>query len=498
MHAKKLLQRARLLAGALVAAGSLAALAGAPAAFATTDIYASGAAIQKSVQSLWITDDSASVTYTSTNSASGFNEFGNFTGSLNTAEDTGAPSGQLDGYVAVDNAPTGPASTVGTNLYEAAQASGGPSEVTIPVGQTPLALLISLPNDVSLPSNTQIKLPNLWAAAAYAGTVPAAGVYAANTWGALLELLGLTAITSGTPTSGEFLDTGSSSGKTGGYSAIEDEVRTNGAGATLALKQYFDDVDSTDWGSTTIDENTSGTSEWPSGATIAGSNSSDSNESQETALTPGTLGYATLASATTSADGGFTNGALTGAESGAGTNQILYALLQDNGTATSGEKYADPESGTGTEPNVYTGADINVNGSGGVGNWIVPSTYTGDWATSTTNAADYTHSWDPNVYTNAGSSSKWYPLVITLWILSWDPYQSGNLTSTLFPNLAVSDILSFLSYITAPITGTSTAATSGQYAEQNDSSYYAALPTGGEGLANIQKDANDVALLVNP
>jgi hypothetical protein len=493
MHANRQLRRAGLLA----ATTALAALGSSSAALATTPIYGSGAAVQKSIQSTWITDSSSSVTYTSTNSGDGFAEFGNFTASLNPAEDTTADP-QLDAYVAVDNPPTGSGS--GTNLYDAAEAAYGtpvsipPGEVTVPVAQTPLALLISLPNDLSIPANQSISLGNVLAAEAYAGTVPASTDYSKGTWGALLEDAKWTRITSGTPTGKEFLESGSSSAKTGGYSLIEDEVRTAGAGATLTLKQYFAYVDSTDWGSITIDENTSGTGEWPTGITIAGSNSSDSAEALETALTPGTLGYATLASATASADGGFTNGGAVGTESGAGTNQILYALLQDNGTGTSSVQYADPELGTGTEANVYTGTNINTSGTfapgtqTGVGEWNIPTSSgsevpTGAWATSTTNPSDYSHNWDPDVYVDAGATNtkKYYPLTVTLWDLGWSAYDSGNLisaythTGDLGPTATGNAAQTYLEYVTDSGSSTST---SGQYAAETASSYYAELPTG--------------------
>jgi uncharacterized membrane protein len=491
-------RRFKPIAGALAIAAALASLAVASPASAT-DLYASGAAVQNSIQQLWIKDDSAkpSITYTSTNSADGFGEFGNFDGVLDLADDpTADAAGDLDAYVAVDNAPTGPESTTGTNLNFAGLAAygnpppAGDGEVTIPVGQTPLALLVSLPTGVLVASGATLSLPNQLAALAYAGKtdISTGNLYPKDTWGALLLSAGYTALAAGrTPSGQEFVEDGSESAKTGGFSLLQDEVRANGAGATLTLKQYYNDIDPTDW--TTVDENTSGSGEWPT--TPLGSNSGDSSEAQLTALNPGTLGYSTLASATTSADGGFTNGALPGKESGAGSNDVLYALLQDNGTNPSGAKYADPEAGTGTQANVYTGTKVNANGSGGVGNWLVPSSPTGDWATSTTNPADYTHAWDLDVFDDSGKKATNYPLIVTLWDLGWSNYDAGSLTTKLFPTALVAELGSFANYVTS---GGSSPSTSGQFLEENDSSYYAELPTGGTGLANIQLDANKAAL----
>lgn len=486
--------RTGALVASLLAAGAIPALAAASPADATTTAYASGAAVQTKLQEAWISGDSASITYTGTTSAAGEEEFGLGSGAFNLTKDTTADAQsppQLDSYIGVDS----PVTPKQAERADEAAGTGTQNLLSLPVAQVAEAIDLNVPAGLTLGPNSKIKLTNKLAEELFAGTVPASTDYAANTWGALLENSGWTKVAS-SPAAQQFVDDGTN----GGTTPIKLEVRTNGAGATLVLKQYLSYVattklGNTDWSSTTIDENTSGTNEWPSGATIAGSASSDGKQAEAVAATAGLAGYGTLGAALS--PGGF---ATTTGETGA--NHLLIAFLQDNGTGTSSVVYASPDL-TGTHAggsNVYVSSDNNTSGtfnSGsqtGVGNWDVPNTSgslntTGQWATTgaATNPSNYSHSWDPNIVADSGETSEAYPLVITLWNNTWDgpAWGTGLLTEPDYnSSSSIATLLSgYFSYVTTSTTGQ--AATYG--------AHFAPLPSGGTGLGNILTDAHSIA-----
>jgi hypothetical protein len=425
---QKYLRTGALVAG-LVGASALPALAAASPALATT-VYGSGAAVQKGVQAPWITGSGASVTYTATNNGAGQAEFGLLSGSLDKTQDPTAnavtPNAQLDGYTAVDN----PVTPTEAGNADTAAGTGTQNLLTIPVAQVAEVIELNIPSGITLNASQNIDLTNQLAEELFAGTVPAAGGYSANTWGALLVGSGLTKITSGSPTVGQFKDSG-----TAGATTISQVLRTNGAGATLVLKQYLEYVASDalgnlDWSGVAIDENTSGTGEWPSGATVSSSKGSDSEQASTVFSTSGTVGYGTLGAAITAGFGA------------SGSNKV-YAFLQDNGT-TSPPIYANPKKASGAS-NVYAGTSLNTSGTyspmsqTGVGNWIVPTTGgsfnpTGQWATNGSTTSDYSHGWDIDAYDDAKEEIAYYPLDIVLWDLTWDhpAWNTGKLVSPLY------------------------------------------------------------------
>jgi hypothetical protein len=461
------LRRGAAFAVALAAAATLSALGSSQALAQTlTPVYASGAALQSQLQNNILIPNFAStkwITFTSTTSGAGSAEFGNTGAGLAPTQDTGAPSGTLDAYVATDNPPT-------TGELSNAQTAAGTkatSEITVPVAQTPLDLLLSLPTKLSLSSGVQ--LPNVLTSQLLAGTVPSTASptkYAANTWGALLADAG-----------SSFTDSG------GGGTPVTVEVRKNGAGTTLNLKQYLTQIDSKTWSSFDSSNSYPVSENWPGSSTkylpATKGNGTDEEEALAVLGSSGSVGYATAGDA---ASTGFTNTPTsTPLTKGAIGQQILYAQLQDNGLATKGAKFADPESGT--KANVYTGANVNVNGSGGGGEWIVPVTTKGGSVVVPSGSWAPTQASDPNILGDSGSAT--YPLVAVAYDLSWSLFNTGNLAS-LFPSPAT------------PQTAQTTAQQFLQFATtkagQNDilnsgTNYYAPLPTGGTGAANIQADA---------
>lgn len=503
MKANRHPRPALLFAVGLLVTGAFAVLGSAPA-FSYTHIYGSGAALQGQLQGDILIPQSPSlgslVTYTATSSGKGFEEFGNENGALNLTLDTTAdkltPAAELDAYTATDSAPT---STQLSNAQKAAD--GSTNEIAVPVAQTPLDLLLSLPSGIKLNAAQSIDLNATLASQLYAGTVPQPSPnpesYAVNTWGAFLTDVGLTETSNTSPALGEFYDSGTS----GGTTTISVEIRKSGAGTTLNLKQYLFYVDAeaglTEWASPIKEDATAcGTNEWPATATIepcTAGNNTDANEVEAVDGTPGTIGYATAGDASDTTTTKFTNLPLTSTDppiSGgtvSASHQILYALLQDNYGSRGAPIYADPEANSSGTANVYTGSNIDVNGNtaGGVGNWVVPNT---GGTFNTDNSWSGTRASDPDVYNDSGDAVAYYPLVAVAFDLSWSNFSVGNLTSDYGGENAEvqATTKAFLEFATS---------NTGQNDILKGGYYYAPLPSdvGNSGLANIQAVANAAA-----
>jgi hypothetical protein len=360
-------------------------------------------------------------------------------------------------------------------------------ELTVPVLQAPVAQVMSLPTGLTIGCTnstvggvTTCKYPaidlknSVWQGI-WAGSVPASVNYPANTWGAALEesgfklLLGADPVhhISGTPNKTEFTDTGctgvglaittgltptqcTTSGTPGNQGFILN-VRSNGSGTTYTQRGALFLSAAPGYGSGNVTDNAgfSASNAWPfdtcvntggatpciqSSAPGIAAESSGALVSEGTEETPGSVGYSNLA------DSAFLTGAYTGFStivqtvSNGGSHEIVSATLQSNfcslATPTCGDHlasgankflYASP--GTNGTPNVYTGANININGSGGVGFWNVPTSGgvfdpTGPWGGT---LAD-----DPDVYdhsvTSTGAKSNKYPIVAVTYDMAWSTY----------------------------------------------------------------------------
>jgi hypothetical protein len=493
---QKFLRTGALVAG-LLGATAVPVLAGASPAVAAT-AYGSGAAVQKSIQSTWISGwtppTGDSITYTPTTSAGGFNEFGNENSKLDITQDpTASPLEILDGYTAVDS----PTTLTQVEKADTAAGTGAQPELSLPVAQVSEVIELNYPSGITLNSGQNLKLTNKLAEEIFAGTVPANAPYNENTWGALLKDSGLTVSATTPPASGSFFDSGTSGGTTG----ISQVLRTDGAGATLVFKQYLEAVASAlgnkDWSGIPIDPNTETqkSGEWPAAGTVSSRQTSDSLQASTVAGTPGLVGYGTLGAAITA---GFTDTPGTGTPQ----NHKLWAWVQDNGVGTTGVRYADPEITAVTNnggSNVYFGSSVNISGSytpgsqTGAGNWLVPGyptlNTTGQWTT----ASDYTHGWDYDVYVDAGASTNYYPIDIVLWDLTWDStaWETGKLNKPFYPvpkgSKSVEEtVSSYFKYVTS---------TTGQAATITP--HFAPLPTGGTPpAADIRADAAAIAAAI--
>ncbi len=445
-------RRRRLAALAACAGASVALLAAAgPAAAKTVTCESPGFGSGDSMQSIaqvevWLIakgwgehssceekPTSATVTYSHTSDGQAFEEFGDNNGTFHPEEDkvayeskTGAKDGAgkvLDWFVGVDDPPT-------TAQLEEAKAAAGASkltQITLPVAQAPIAVLLSLPTGCLISTGSQIDLPNttlgqLWegtnkASGENPGGIQEQGGYATGTWGALLTQLGYEKTATDPPTEyGTFYDNGSSSGC---KQAIKPQVSANVTGTAYAFKNYLSQINSSVWGEFADDGKN-----WPSSAVVesdplskgSGSQLNDSNGhlSENTAANPGSVGYANVAAPMQAGHGGFTDAAAsstfgTGTEGKSASHQILWAEIQNNGTGKVGT-YTDPLETGGSNANCETAKTI-------------PSDY--DYPESATESWHGIVATNPNI--SAYTSGIYYPICALTYDLVWHHYSDYNL-----------------------------------------------------------------------
>jgi len=317
-----------------------------------------------------VAPNSSTITYTSSSSGQGLAEFGNTTGHFRPEEDpiafhSGAAikdaAGEvLDWFTGTDDAPTP------RELGEAALAAGTlhnqKAEITIPIAQEPAAVILSLPPGCKLEAGSHVDLNNVTLGQLFEGPTAASGEnpggvqaqngYALDTWGAFLSQLGYTKITSGTPTSSQFLDEG---GSTGCGEEIKPQVRETSSGTSFVFKSYLAQINPSVWNGFAADAPS-----WPGSYVVESDrktegteteilvNTNGGNLSKNTAANPGSVGYTNTADAANTLNGGFTNAVTTstfstGAEgTHSPSHQTVWAEIQNNGLETTGETYTDP------------------------------------------------------------------------------------------------------------------------------------------------------------
>jgi hypothetical protein len=374
--------------------------------------------------------------YTVESSGIGLAEFGNAAsssgtcgaaaaGQLNPQCDPNAgtftPS-ELDAFIGTDDPPN-----AGDLTNASAAAGAGVQEVTLPVTQAPVALILSLPAGLTLNTTGNVKLSSQEVADIYDASVPAqAGCPATtNTWCDLLVESGLTRITTGNPTKTQFKDT------TADTDTITLQARSSGSGTTFSLRGYLYELDK--YGLSGLYPYTlvtDGPADWPVATSQAG-NTSGSQLVANTTANPGSLGYANLADAANASPAYKKTPVTTGG------HQIIYALVQDNfeSPQTNTAFYASPSNSAGTV-NLYTGAAINTAATScaenaafrKVGCWQVPTTATGAWSSSN-EATPGTIPSDADVgdhgTTAAGVTSKAYPIVAVTYDVFWTDYDNA-------------------------------------------------------------------------
>jgi ABC-type phosphate transport system substrate-binding protein len=454
--------------------GSAPALAANPCA----TNYASGSSLQNNAQKeVWLAAGgfvahdpnclaAPTQTYTKTSSEEGLSEFGNVTGKLEIKWDkTAEAQTALDGWVGSDDAPT--AGEIG-NASRATPAAS-PIELTIPVAQAPVAVLLSLPSGCELEPvagkavHVEIEnatLDELWQGNKF------------PTWSTFLKAIEAAGGLANVKSIHE-VTAGACSG------AITREVRSVGSGTSYAFKSYLAQVDPTEWAQYATDYvNWPGT---PSTEFNSVANHSGGELAQHVAENPGSVGYANTADAATiykcldtactTGDVGFSGAATETTDGSSALHQILWTKVQNNGTAvksgTFTPGYATPQNGSGLPK---------------------ASEYTGNCATGKITPSEYgaphsaEDSWngvlasDPNA--DVDLSGNFYPICALTYDLAWKHYNETNLASFynnthISPNTTDEEIKettkNYLTYVTSAAAGEGQAAI--------DSWFYQSLPS---------------------
>jgi hypothetical protein len=440
--------KARLaaLAASACSVVAVAALGSAGSAMATVTCesggYASGSSLQNEAQTkVWfpgfathLGECSAdpTLTYTGTSSGEGLDEFGNNTGVLNPEKDKVAfgskspvvdTAGQvLDWYIGTDDAPN--TEQLNNAITASGDTHGNLEEITIPIAQAPVSVILSLPEGCKITTGTAVELPGkmlsqLWLKEIAAGKAP----YGANSWGALFEGLGYTKVATEAELTkaGDFFDAG---GANGCEETITLEARSTYSGTSYAFKKYLDqDVNELTYtvsSKTFATENVwdgfiSDAPSWPVAVSTTG-NKKGSELAKKTAETPGSTGYANTADAVVS--GGFTT-AVAASKFGP-AHQVVIALLQNNvGQITQQEAekvppaaptYASPI-GAGEEGNCQTNATISADRH-------TPYSIVDSWYGITAS--------DPNIAVDDPTGA-WYPICAITYDLAWHHYAAADL-----------------------------------------------------------------------
>jgi len=466
---------ATILAGALSASPALASVTCDP-------IYGSGSSLQADAQGTqssppgtlgggtgvylnnWAganTSCSSTPTalYSATSSGSGQNVFGDNTGTLAPTKDPNVPAGDIDAYAGTDDPPN--AFQLG-NAQSAAQ-EGTLVQITIPIAQAPVAVALSLPDlytitplapaTVARVSISNSQLNELWL-----GTVPAGGsdphnggaAYPAQTWGAFFALIGESAHAVVT-------DNGTGAGN-GGETPINLEARDANSGTSYAFKSYLSQIDSTDWSPYASDFQF-----WPTTVTFNKTalvatgfqNDTGGHLAANTAATPGAVTYANTADAITLPAGatGFSGQANLVTDYGSASHDILFALIQNNGTSGS-PTYAAPV----RTPAVNGNCSTTKVAPGLLG---APYSYTDSWYGVLAS--------DPNASTDLGAT--FYPICALTYDMTWKHYGAPGL-APFYNNEGASGVQNVFNsvddYFTYLI---------GQGQTDINSDYYAAVPT---------------------
>lgn len=438
--------RARQLAFAALCAGSSIGAAGlivAPGqALAATvppscsTIYGSGSTLQNIIQQNVFTQDagpgkafskcaSTPNVYYNTNS-SGTNGSGTGSG-LGLAEfalgadpntgNTGITPGDssntkwLDGFIGTDDPPS-------SDAMQTAQGDADSNPEPVPVVQAPIAIMVNLPAGCTISVAPTFLNQDLQAA--FANDASTGDTIS---WFQLLSDAGAKPV---------------------GCSNSTDptvQVRSDSSGTSYATKQYFDQIDSSEWDGYDVDQPT-----WPGAyeTTYGSNNTPDKGSGGEVAAvnsTVGSIGYANTA-----------NAAADFADWTKSSGSKFWVKVQNNGTATSGK---------------FTGANPDTSKLAG----NCSSTYAGSNVPSG-DMPDYTGVHVANPKTAKATS---YPLCTLTYDVAWSSYSGSSVLAPDYTNQYSGETPSgvalstkdFLSYVV----------NAGQSKVATGTSYYTKLPT---------------------
>jgi hypothetical protein len=436
--------------------GGLAGSSTAMASLSCNNVYAAGSSLQKvAQQSVWIPgypaftacSSAPTVQYTSKSSGVGLEEFGNGTGVVDTTQDTGAPAGVLDGFVGTDDPPN--AGQLGNAANAALEATL--VELTIPVEQAPVSVVMSLPVKCSIPTTPgRVNIQNTNLDKLWTQTVPAGGTdannsgnpYPANSWGAFFALIGQPTVT----------DEGTGAGD-GCETPVTLEVRSSASGTSYAFKSYLAQLDAATWAPYASDFDF-----WPVTTENTG-NSGGGNLAANTAARPGRIGYVNLADAAAVAESPFTGKAVFVTDGGSESHEILWAQIQNNGTGLGSPGYGSPKAASGEVGNCAT--TKNTPSEAGA-----PYSVTDSWAGVLASDPNATHDLAGNFYS----------ICALTYDLAWKHYNAPNLAPKytnvglgLTPEGTEAATKDYLTYVTSSEAGRGQSAIA--------SHYYQGLPT---------------------
>jgi hypothetical protein len=449
-----LLRLAVVAASACVAVG-VASLATAGDAFAScvptgTEGFASGSSLQgEAWKKIWLTSTGwgknlgscpglPKIAYTSKSSGEGLDEYGNNNGVLDTTLDaTASGSGSkykdtagnvLDWFVGTDDAPN-EAQNLNAEVASGDK-KGQLEQITVPVAQAPVSIMLSLPAKCTVAEGIKIHLDGktlvqIWEGTQVApvkglGEIAAQGGYKAATWGALLTQLKVTIVENAEC-----------------EKAITLQARETESGTSYAFKSFLAlAYDQSTYNTATEQYETRGLWDgyitdaptWPSTTEQKG-NSKGGNLVSKTASTPGSIGYANTADAVSEANGGFT--IKTEKSSAGGTaHEIVIAELENNQGSVTEEtakksltppapEYVSPVKGKPTTHKEYEESVGACQSTTPVNTDVkTPYSYTDSWYG--TNASD------PNVGVDAADAEA-YPICAITYVLAWHHYSAENL-----------------------------------------------------------------------
>ena len=379
-------------------------------------------------------------------------------------------------------------------------------EISVPIAQTPVMVLFSLPSGVTLASGAKLPLINNSAGdrfstvqAIFDGKVGPSHGYPANTWGALLMRAGFRRAKFGALKRREFLDAGSASARTGGYQPLQLEVRHGSAPETQAIQTFLNlsgdpNFRRTDQGGAwaqagaeahwpTDANDGAGSNGYPSGP--LGANADGAMLVENTLATPGTIGYATMPDAVyTVAGEPFEGSPQSTTYRGSAAHQYLFAELQSNEENSRIRHYAEPgqvvTNASGSMeavPNLYTGTGTGTECGppsyhAYVGEWCEHQSGYGDWFAGSLS--------DPDVYdqskpTRFSAPVNAYPISEITWLTAWNRYDSNLSGSSFYGSTANATdtgntVAAYVNWVTKT--------TGGQAAIQGSKVGFAELPNG--------------------
>jgi ABC-type phosphate transport system substrate-binding protein len=464
--------------GAAVA-GSLVGSSSAMASLTCSNTWASGSSFQGNAHlKVWMPgyptfstcSTAPTLHYDKTSSGNGLAEFGNITHVLEPANDNApteganAPVGVLDGFTGTDDPPS--AGELGNAEHAAFEATL--VELTIPVTQSSVAVILSLPAKCKITASPgRVSLQNQNLDKLWLNTVPAGGTdsknggaaYPANSWGALFALIGLTTFEN------------QEAGNTGCEDPITLEARSTNSGTSYAFKSYLNQLDNVSWHGYETDAPV-----WPvevQKSFNGHNNASGGNLAQHVAENPGSVGYANVSDAAnifsciTACEAGKVPFSAETKETTEGPSaeehQILWARVQNNGTSLTSPGYTGPSTGTGTTATANCATEKITPSEQGAP-YSVTDSWAGVLASDPTAAGDL--------------SGNFYPICALTFDLAWKHYNAPNLAAYYNDSTAgqestdegiTNSVKDYLTYVT------SSAAGEGQAAIQ--SWYYQKLPS---------------------